>query len=133
MKGVIAFVMVAVIMGSAMAADETANIQSAQTSLDYTLTTFSAAVEKLAVENRELSALNDRLRSQLASLQEEHALLQRDEAKISNQFASLEGQYQKRMAGRNSVDQKISLIRQEALSLDNASARLEARSPQGRK
>jgi chromosome segregation ATPase len=106
------------------AAAEEANMQSAQTSFDYTLATLRRSVDTLTQENRDLPAANDRLRARLASLRGELSTLQRDESRVLEQFSALEIRYQKKMAGARSLEQQIARLREEASALDNKMAEL---------
>lgn len=115
-----------IVIAVSVAIAEEGDIRSAQTSLDYTLSTLLRSVEKLSQENREIAAANDRLKPQLDSLQNELSSLQRDDDRILEQFSSLEDKYQKKMVGVESVARQIALLQEEASSLDVAMAEISS-------
>jgi len=120
-RGFFFFVMCCV-AAPGVAMGEGTDVKSAQASLDYTLTTLRGSVEKLTQENQTIAATNEKLRAQLPSFQIELSNLQRDEAKLAEQFSALEGKYQKRTAGLRGVKEQVIRGQAESLFLDKEMA-----------
>jgi chromosome segregation ATPase len=101
-----------------VSAQQPGRLQSAETSFDYTLTTLRESVDKLTGENQNLAAANAELRGRLQNLADELASLQRDEAKVLDQFEAVDVRYQKKKENLRSLGAPLARLRQESASID---------------
>ncbi len=122
MRIALLILIMASVMFSPAAAGDLADIQSAQNSLAYTLSNLRNSVEKLTKENQELGAVNDRLRQQLGSLQNELVALQRDDSRLLEQYSSLEKKHKKKIEAIRSVEDQVARLKEEEVNLSKAMA-----------
>lgn len=122
MRIALLILIMASLMFSPAAAGDLADIQSAQNSLAYTLSNLRNSVEKLTKENQELGAVNDRLRQQLGSLQNELVALQRDDSRLLEQYSSLEKKHKKKIEAIRSVEDQVARLKEEEVNLSKAIA-----------
>lgn len=122
MRIALLILIMASLMFSPAAAGDLADIQSAQNSLAYTLSNLRNSVEKLTKENQELGAVNDRLRQQLGSLQNELVALQRDDSRLLEQYSSLEKKHKKKIEAIRSVEDQVARLKEEEVNLSKAMA-----------
>jgi hypothetical protein len=93
------------------------NVAEVPVSLDSPLASLKQSVARLSLENEEVASLNGALRAQIKNAEQELGVLQREDARIREQYQAVESTYkQKRDA--------LQILEQRLLQLDQVSSDL---------